>query len=199
MNARFAAASGSPSTSGSSAALDQLSYDWSALLRACQTRALQGHLATAPLSASGLLQAAVLPRPDEPYGRLAVFRESIGEVLLVRWRENTFCAPHDHGDASGFIVLLHGRFVERLWRWRDGDLVPAGERRYAAPAIIAVTSGAIHDMKARDAGLAIHLYLPAIRGMKVFDRQRRRTLTVRDDCGAWIPHEAALIEGTAGW
>ena len=199
MGGKNASVASSASPSGSASATGRLPTDWSGLLRACQARALADHLASAPLPARALMEAAAPPRPGEPYGRLPIFRDSLGEVLLVRWREDTFCAPHDHGDAGGFIVLLSGRFVERLWRWRGGDLVPARERRYAAPSIITVTGGAIHDMKARGAGVGVHFYLPAIREMKVFDRQGRQTLTVSDDCGAWVPRDATLIEGRAGW
>jgi hypothetical protein len=174
-------------------------YDWPALLRACAGRALTGHLAATPLPARALIAAAAPPRRGEPYGRSPIFRDVTGEVLLVRWREDTFCAPHDHGDAGGFVLLLRGRLVERLWRWRDGDLVPALEREYVAPTVINVRRGAIHDMKAAGAGVGIHFYLPAIRQMKAFDRVGRQTLIVGDDCGAWVPRDAALIESRVAW
>lgn len=174
-------------------------YDWDALLAACETRSLVAHLAACPLPRHDLIDAAPPPRPDEPYGRLPLHRGERGEVLLVRWREDTFCAPHDHGQAGGFVSLLRGQFVERLWRWKDGDLVAAVERAYAAPALIEVKGGAIHDMKARGSGVGVHFYLPAIQAMKVFDRARRETLTVADDCGAWVPGDPALIQGRTAW
>lgn len=174
-------------------------YDWDALLAACQARALTAHLLASPLPRHDLIEAALAPRPGEPYGRLPLHRSDRGEVLLVRWREDTFCAPHDHGQASGHVCLLRGQFVERLWRWRGGELVPAVERAYAAPAIIDVKGGAIHDMKARGSGVGVHFYLPGIQAMRVFDRERRETLTVSDDCGAWVPDDAALILGRTAW
>jgi hypothetical protein len=174
-------------------------YDWPALLRACQARALSDHLLASPLPKHELIDAAAPPRAGEPYGRHPIFRDAAGEALLVRWQEDTFCAPHDHGDAGGFVVLLRGQFVERLWRWRGGELLPALERSYAAPSIIEVKGGAIHDMKARGSGVGIHFYLPAIRGMKVFDRERRETLVVSDQCGAWVPRDPRLIEERTRW
>jgi hypothetical protein len=162
-------------------------YDWRALLRSCHARALTSHLGRQPLPGAALRLAASEPAPGEPYGRTPVWRDDLGEVLLVKWREDTFCAPHDHGEASGFVQLLGGRFVERMWCWRAGELVVARETRHDAPAILRVGARGIHDMKAVGGGLGIHFYLPAITGMKVFDRARRETLVVRDDCGAWIP------------
>jgi hypothetical protein len=174
-------------------------YDWSTLLRACAARSLAAHLAAHPLPAGDLIDAAAPPADGDPYGRTPIFRDTAGEVLLVRWREETFCAPHDHGDAGGFVVLLRGHFVERLWRWREGELTPARERAYAAPGMIEVKRGAVHDMKACDQGVGIHFYLPAIRQMTVFDRERRETLVVGDDCGAWVPRNPALVERRTRW
>jgi hypothetical protein len=151
-------------------------YDWPALLRSCHAEALTSHLDRHPLPEAALHRAASEPSPGEPYGRRPVF-----------------CAPHDHGEASGFVQLLAGRFVERLWRWRAGDLVVAHEAQHDAPAILRVGARGIHDMKAVGGGLGIHFYLPAITGMQVFDRARRETLVVRDDCGAWIPDDAGLV------
>jgi cysteine dioxygenase len=160
---------------------------------------LSQHLLAHPLPRHELIDAAAMPNAGEPYGRLPIFRGTLGEVLLVRWAEETFCAPHDHGEASGFVVLLRGQFTERLWRWKEGALQPMIERAYAAPVTIEVRGGAIHDMKARGGGVGIHFYLPAIAGMKVYDRDRRETLVVRDDCGAWVPRDPALIEQRSAW
>jgi hypothetical protein len=151
------------------------------------------------LPMGALLAAAPPPGVGEPYGRLPIFRDAVGEVLLVRWREETFCAPHDHGDAGGFVCLLRGRLVERHWRWRAGELCAVAERAHAASEVIAVGPGAIHDMKASDAAVGIHFYFPAIQGMQVFDRVRRETLVVSEDCGAWIPQDDSLVISRAGW
>jgi hypothetical protein len=35
--------------------------------------------------------------------------------------------------------------------------------------------------------------------MRVFDLARRQTLTVRDDCGAWVPRDELLILARADW
>ena len=172
-------------------------YDWRALLQACHAGALASHLERQPLPEPALGRAASAPSSGEPYGRTPVWRDELGEVLLVKWREDAFCAPHDHGEASGFVRLLGGRFVERLWRWRAGELVVAGETQHEAPALLRVGARGIHDMKAVGGGLGIHFYLPAITGMKVFDRARRETLVVRDDCGAWIPRSDDLVMSRA--
>jgi cysteine dioxygenase len=174
--------------------------DWPALLTACRAGTLAEALGRAPLPVAELLAASVPPAPGEPYGRQPLHRDDArGEVLLVSWREDTFCAPHDHGDASGVVALLRGTFVERAWRWRDGALDVAGERRHVAPTLLRVGAGGVHDMKATGRGLGVHFYVPAITAMRVFDRERRETLVVADDCGAWVPREASLVLSRARW
>ncbi len=176
-----------------------LDHDWDGVLRAVAAGRIDEHLRENPLPVDRLLEAAKLPRADEPYGRQPLHRGDLGEVLLVRWREDTFCSPHDHGAASGIIGLLRGEFVERLWRWRDGDLEVVGERNLTAPTVMKVAAHAIHNMLARGDGVGIHFYVPAISGMNVYDRERRQTLLVSDDCGAWVPGDPTLVLSQQPW
>jgi len=174
-------------------------YSWPKLLGACRDGAFGAHLRGSPLPIDALLAAAPLPGAGEPYGRLPIFRDAVGEVLLVRWRGETFCAPHDHGEARGIVCLLRGNLVERGWIWRDGELSVAAERAHAAPGLIPVGPQSIHDMKASADAVGVHFYFPPIRGMKVFDRGRRETLVVTEDCGAWIPENDSLVLSRAPW
>lgn len=176
-----------------------LEHPWSDLLSACRAGAIADHLRAAPLPVAALLAATPPPRDGEPYGRLPIFRDAVGEVLLVGWSEETFCAPHDHGQAGGLVCLLRGRLVERHWRWRAGQLDAVSERAHTAPAQIPVGPGAIHDMKASGAAVGVHFYFPPIAAMKVFDRDRREALVVTEDCGAWIPRDSSLVVSRAPW
>ena len=49
------------------------------------------------------------------------------------------------------------------------------------------------------AGVGLHFYLPAITGMRVYDCDRRETLIVGDDCGAWVPADPALVIARTAW
>jgi len=156
----------------------------------------------APLS--GELRAAVLalraaPKAGEPYGRRLLHRDQTGEVMLAGWGRDAACAPHDHAGGVGVVQVLDGAFTETDWVWRDGILAPGASRRWCAGQSIPVVAGGIHSMMAHGAGTTLHLYTPAISGMRVFDPARRQTLSVRDDCGAWVPRDEALILARADW
>jgi hypothetical protein len=169
------------------------------LLSACRTGRLAQALRVNPLPFSELLLAAPAPQPGEPYGRTCLFRDASGEILLLRWREGQFCAPHDHGHAAGFLQLVRGRFTERIWEMRDGELQERSRRRLSAPALVRIDPGDIHDMQATGDGVGVHFYVPPITGMKVFDRVRRESLVVSEDCGAWIPADPKLVQSRCAW
>jgi hypothetical protein len=174
--------------------------DWRELLSACrgESAAALSRLRAWPWPALAEAPAAA-PGEGEPYGRLPLFWCEEGEVLLMRWREGRFCAPHDHGDAGGFVALLRGEFVERSWRLEDGALKPEEARAFSAPDVLPIGPRRIHDMRAQGGGLSVHIYQPPIRGMKVYDRSRRETLIVTEDCGAWVPSAARYVVSREPW
>ncbi len=135
----------------------------------------------------------------EPYGRRPLFRDDGGEVMLAAWTPGAECAPHDHAGARGAVLVLAGRFVETEWLWRDGDLRRGRSRPWRAGDVIPVEPGGIHSMLDEDGGASLHFYVPPIAGMRVFDARLRQTLTVRDDCGAWLPSDPNLILSRQPW
>ncbi len=166
---------------------------WSAVLRSMR--------AAVPLileARTDLLRLRAPPGPGEPYGRLPLHRDAEGEVMLAGWTAAE-CAPHDHAGGEGLVCILDGAFTETEWLWRDGGLERGACRRWSAGDAIPVAPGTIHSMIAHDAGTTLHLYRPAISGMRVFDPARRETLLVRDDCGAWVPRDEGLVLSRTSW
>lgn len=139
------------------------------------------------------------PYPREPYGRIPQHRDQNGEVILIHWRPQVYCAPHDHGDSYGYVLLARGKFVERLWRHTARGLRYLRTQIHQAPAVITVPAYSIHDMKCLEDGVGIHFYLPGIHGMRVYDTKNRQTLVVGDNCGAWIPQNQRLILKRISW
>jgi hypothetical protein len=97
------------------------------------------------------------------------------------------------------VLVLAGTFTETDWLWRDESLARGASRRWETGDAIPVAVGGIHSMRAHDGGTTLHLYRPAIAGMRVFDPAREETLAVRDDCGAWVPRDEALIVSRTAW
>ncbi|MEO6049348.1 MAG: hypothetical protein ABIQ57_17815 [Candidatus Kapaibacterium sp.] len=176
-----------------------MNYDWDAVLTTCAEDPERARLALADLPLGYLLHNAPPPADGNPYGRVILHAGDLGEILLIRWRPDTFCAPHNHGDSRGYVRLLEGTFVEQSWEMIDGSLIPTSEHSLAAPAIIPISRNSIHSMKSIDGGASLHCYFPSVSAMRVYDPVLRETLTVGDDCGAWIPADATQILARSFW
>lgn len=112
------------------------------------------------------------------------------EVLVMHWASQHACAPHDHGDSYGCLLVVAGQAVERLYRRRGRAGVELmTTRRHQAGDIVLVPRGVIHSMVNPTTSplVTLHLYVPEITGMTVYDPTRCRKCIVSDDCGAWWP------------
>jgi hypothetical protein len=152
----------------------------------------------------GALFARALPQwPEpalgEPYGRRVLHQGELGEVLLAGWPRGGRSAPHDHGGASGLVVVLTGWFRERTYRF-DGDaLVVAGESELPPRGWTSAGPGVIHELYARTKGLTLHFYAPGIDAMRVYDVQQRTTFVVVGKGGAWLPRDRASVRESEVW
>ena len=178
-----------------------MKYDWDTVLKICSENSGQTlkRLKNLDWPLEELLKIAPIPVEQNPYGRAVLHRSNLGEVLLMGWRKEMFCMPHDHGDSYGFVCFLKGSFVEQSWNWFEGDLIVKTERSISAPEVITISKNSIHNMKSVDDGLSLHIYLPEINKMRVYDLSSKEILIVTDDCGAWIPTEPIHIISKRSW
>lgn len=138
-------------------------------------------------------------RRSEPYGRKVLYRGENFEVMLATWRKGAACAPHDHGFSKGVVWLVDGDFKETHYELKTSLTVLGKTIFHPAGTLLTVTAGDIHSMVALDGGMSLHIYTPPIQEMKVFDSQNRCTLTVDDDCGAWIPFDKTQVVSQREW
>jgi predicted metal-dependent enzyme (double-stranded beta helix superfamily) len=139
------------------------------------------------------------PPPGEPYARHMLLAHPLAEVMLARWAPGRRCAPHDHGGAAGFVFTLEGRFVETRYAWRDGVLAPVEATAMEAGAHRAIDVDTVHDQRSVGPGRTLHVYFPTVAAMRVYDVSARRTLTLHEGHGAWMPASAADIASEEPW
>jgi quercetin dioxygenase-like cupin family protein len=172
---------------------------WDAAL-ACVGHGDSAALTRMALAHAGELRAArPMPRAGQPYGRRVLFASGEGEVMLASWRRGASCAPHDHGEARGLVIVLEGRFTEGVYAVSPGGLRHVSTRTVSAGDALAIDQGLVHDMRAHGDGMTLHVYVPGVHTMRVYDRETRSTLLVGDDCGAWVPDEPSQVLRRWAW
>lgn len=138
--------------------------------------------------------------PSEPYGRKILFKDGQIEVMLASWSYKSSAAPHNHGSSKGLIWFAHGRFSEQHFRFRDRNLQKINPAiLFSENEVVAVDANDIHSCCPESTGLSLHIYSPPINEMKVWDEAQKLTLTVSDECGAWIPKDRDLILEEHPW
>ncbi|HEX3345090.1 MAG TPA: cysteine dioxygenase family protein [Polyangiaceae bacterium] len=168
---------------------------------ACVTRRDAAALARLAMGWAGEGRAArPMPRVGQPYGRRVLFTSPEGEVMLASWRRGARCAPHDHGEARGLVLVLDGVFTEGVYEaTADGGIRAGSSRVVAAGDTLAVGHGLVHDMRAHGGGATLHVYVPGVHAMRVYDRDARATLLVAGGCGAWVPDEPSHVLRRWDW
>jgi len=126
------------------------------------------------------------PELERPYGRKVLHEDIEGEVLLVDWAKNMFCALHDHGKGEAIIFFLTGSYTEEFWEYGNGRTKKLSNHQRKMGDYCRIKAGDIHRVKSLSGGISLHFYVPNGSGMRIFDTEKRRTLWVTDDCGAWI-------------
>lgn len=140
------------------------------------------------------------PNSAEAYGRKVLFKNDHIEVMLAQWSYQTMAAPHNHGASQGMIWFAQGNFSEQHYRFLNQALVKSEEAvHFKENQVVTVDSNDIHSCCPETIGMSLHIYSPPIHKMKVWDQENRRTLTVADECGAWIPQNKNLIISETYW
>ena len=47
--------------------------------------------------------------------------------------------------------------------------------------------------------MTLHVYVPGVHAMRVYDRATRATLLVAGECGAWVPDEPSQVLRRWSW
>lgn len=149
--------------------------------------------------AQQIASMAPMARPAEPYGRLPLYADGRGEVMLAGWQAAARCAPHDHGDACGLVIVLRGRFSETRYDCTSQGLVRRSTSVAETGAALPVANGLIHDLRCDEEGATLHVYTPPIANMRVYDTATRTTWMVNGNAGAWIPRNRDDVVAQEPW
>lgn len=166
-----------------------------------QPQALPAVLAGYGIDAFRLAEIAQdSPHASEAYGRKVLFKNEEVEVMLAKWTYQSMAAPHNHGTSQGLIWFAQGNFREQHYHFKNHALTQEQSSQiYSENEVVTVEPNDIHSCQPETVGLSLHIYSPPIHHMKVWDQEKKRTLTVADECGAWIPENKNLIVSEKNW
>jgi predicted metal-dependent enzyme (double-stranded beta helix superfamily) len=156
-------------------------------------------LARAARYAAEFAAARPVCAAGQPYGRVLLHHSGFGEVLLAGWRPGARSAPHDHGQARGLVAVLEGSFTETTYQFDGSELRVTNECDHSVGDLLRAPPGLVHDLRAADGGLTLHVYVPRIEAMRVYDVRERATLLITGDSGAWIPDRPEFVVERRRW
>jgi cysteine dioxygenase len=122
-----------------------------------------------------------------------LYRDAGLEAMQAGWQPDGCAVPHDHGLATGAVLVLGGSFVETIWRLRIGQLSALGAYSHTAGSVMRVSSGLLHSLHAHGVGHTLHVYAPPVTGMRVYDVAAREVLELSDEHGAWLPRDRHFV------
>jgi len=133
--------------------------------------------------------AYLMPPLDKPYGRKLVYQSDNLEVIVMHWKEGTFCDIHNHGKSFGIAQVLSGAMRNEIF---DAQYRLMEEQVFCTGAFIYVPRDVFHRMGnlyQLKNSTTIHFYTPPIHHMEVVDLANNRIQMVDDNCGAWLSDE----------
>lgn len=137
--------------------------------------------------------------PERPYARYVLHASEQGEAMLAKWTRRMPCAPHDHDEAQGVVFVDGGNFQEFRYRITAHGFELAETIDAGPGELLPVDTDTVHAMVCDDEGHSLHLYVPPIRYMCVFDLHARIRYRLRPGAGAWLPPDPSMIEAREPW
>lgn len=129
---------------------------------------------------------------ENPYNRKVIHSSGMYEIILMTWKKEKYCFPHDHGLSEGLAFVINGsvknvslNLVEKklnILEFKKGD-------------VLIINKNIIHAMKSigNETLVTMHFYTPSISNMRVYDVKNKKQCIVNDSCGAWWPKDENQI------
>jgi len=119
---------------------------------------------------------------------LRLHRTPIIEIWLLTWTREQGIELHDHGGASGAMLVVDGELTEHFTNLATS--APARQARLPRGYVRCFGPTHVHDLQNRsgDAATSIHVYSPALTSMTFYRRDR---------VGLLVPSRIERVEGGA--
>lgn len=129
---------------------------------------------------------------ENPYNRKVIYNSDLYELILMTWKKEKYCLPHDHGISEGLAFVLNGNVKNVSLNLIDKTL---NILEFKKGDSLLIHKNLIHAMKSigTETLVTMHFYTPSISNMRVFDVKNKKQCIVNDSCGAWWPKDENQI------
>jgi cysteine dioxygenase len=129
---------------------------------------------------------------ENPYNRKVIYSSGLYELILMTWKKETYCLPHNHGISEGLAYVLHGNVQNLSLNLVDNCL---NISEFKKGDNLLIDKNLIHTMKSlgEETLVTMHFYTPSISNMRIYDVKNNRQCIVNDNCGAWWPKDEQQI------
>jgi len=129
---------------------------------------------------------------DRPYARHCLLEWQGHELLLLAWRPSAPTAIHDHGGGHGSAFVLQGTLEEKSWASKEAlwRMEAPRQRRLTSSQkhSLGIEKEHLHCMESMaETTYSLHHYQGISAPMHIYDPQKRRSLVLAQDHGAWMP------------
>ena len=108
-------------------------------------------------------------------------------------------ASHSWPGRRVFHCLVKGRIHSRSWQWRDGILVPTGERRVHAPDVLVALDGDTRSYGCAQAAFTLSIVTTGGETLALHDPERQETTVLPETAHPWGEPDESLVIETQSW
>jgi hypothetical protein len=135
----------------------------------------------------------------QPFARIPIYGDELGEVSVVYFRGPSVTMPHRWPGARVFHALLDGDLNQRSWAAVEGVTQATGERRVTAPDLLFSPRGDTYSFASPEGAICIVVHSSPRCGLQIDDLVGRRTVTIADGGEPnWPPADDDLV-ASVGW
>lgn len=131
-----------------------------------------------------------------PYSKRLLLENDFIEIVLIKWKYQIPCTPHDHGNSWGYVKILNGSLENTSYSIKNDSLYTKKNQvtSHGKEELLYIPKNYIHSIESTNKQTTtLHFYVTPIKNMKIYNFEEKKGYIVSSDSGAWLPLEPHQI------